>query len=70
LPLVREQHHHHVSPTDGVGGVHYGEALVLGLPSARAALVEPDGDLAARVFEVQRVGVSLAAIAQDGDLAL
>src|SRR5215207_5728299 len=70
LPLVREQHHHHVRPTDGVGGVHYGEALVLGLPSARAALVEPDGDLAARVFEVQRVGVSLAAIAQDGDLAL
>ena len=70
LLLVRQEHHHHVGIPYGVGDGHDREAVLFGLGPALRALVEPDGDVAAGVLQVQGVGVALAAVAQDGDLAL
>ena len=45
------------------------QALGLGLGAAPAALGQADAHVDARVAQVQRVGVALAAVADDGDLA-
>ena len=69
LQLVGRQHHHHVGPLGGLGDLHDLELLALGLGHALGALAQRDRDvLDARVAQVERVGVPLAAIADDGDL--
>ena len=52
------------------GGVHVDdlEAGLAGLLGGLGALAEADADVAAGVHEVQRVGVALGAVADDGDL--
>jgi hypothetical protein len=49
LPLVGEEHHHHVGVPDRVGDGHDRQAVPFGLRPALGALVEADGDVAARV---------------------
>ena len=69
LHLVGQQHATSCAPRDGLGAVRDGEPGLLGACPRRAALAQPDHDLDARVVQVQRVRVALAAVAEDGDLA-
>jgi hypothetical protein len=68
LQLVGRQHHHHVGPLGGLGDV------ITLRPAASAFLAEAspaqrdDDVLDAGIAQVQRMGVALAAIADDGDL--
>ena len=55
----------------GRGGLvdgHHLDAVLLGLRPALRSLVEANHDVLARVLQVQRVRVSLASVADDGDL--
>ena len=51
----------------GVGGGHDLEAGGFGLRPALAAGVQADHDVDARIAQIQRVRVALAAVADDGD---
>src|SRR5262249_27699576 len=63
------QHHHDVGPLGGLRDFHDLELLALGLLDALRALAQRDRNvLDARVTEIERVGVALAAIADNGDL--
>ena len=67
LHMVGNQHHQHIG-----GGSHFrdigdGQAGFLSGGAAAAFRVEADDDLLAVVFEVEGVGVALAAIADDAD---
>ena len=69
LQFVGRQHHHHVGPLGGLGHFHDLELLALGLLDARRGLAQRDRDvLDAAVAQIERVGMALAAIADDGDL--
>jgi hypothetical protein len=69
LQFVGGEHHHHVGPFGGVGHLHDLEFLGLGLLHAAGGLAQGDRDLLhAAVAQVQRMGVALAAVADDGDL--
>ena len=68
LKLVVDEDHDDVCP---LGGLRVGddlETLSLGLGLGLGALVETDLDVDAGVLEVQRVRVTLGAVADDGDL--
>ena len=69
LQFVRGQHHHHVGPLGGLGDFHHLEAGGLGLLRGGRALAQRDGDvLDAGILQVQRMGMALAAVADDDDL--
>ena len=69
LELVGGQQHDHVGPFGGLGNVHDLEASLLGLGRGFGAGAQGNGDVGdARIAQVQRVRVALAAIADDGDL--
>ena len=69
LQLVGRQHHDDVGPLGGLGDVHHLEAGALGLLRRGRALAQRDGHvLDAAILEVQRVRVTLAAVADDRDL--
>ena len=69
LQFVGGQHHHEVGPFGGLGDFHHLEAGGLGLLGGGRALAQRDGDvLDAGILQVQRMGVALAAIADDDDL--
>ena len=69
LQLVRRQHHDDVGPFGGVGDGHDLEAVLLGLLGRGRTLAQRNDDvLDARILEVQRMRMALAAIADDGDL--
>ena len=69
LQLVGGEHHHHVGPFRGLGDLHHRQLLLLGLRGRGGALAQRDRDvLDAGVAQVQRVGMALAAVADDGDL--
>ena len=53
----------------GLGDGRTAQALGLGLGPALAALGEPDAHVDPAVAQAQRVGVALAAVSDDGDLA-
>ena len=68
LAFVGRQHHHDVGPFRGVGGVHDFEAGGFGFGDAgRAGLRSADGEflLTPLSFRLVRVGVALAAVADD-----
>ncbi len=65
--LVRQQHHHHVGALNGVGDVLDGVTGAFGLGPRRAFAAQTDGHLDARILEVGRVRVALAAVTDDGD---
>ena len=69
LQFVGREHHHHVGPLGGLGDLHDLELLALGLLDALRALAQRDRDvLDAGIAQVERMGMALAAIADDGDL--
>jgi hypothetical protein len=69
LDLVRRQDHDNIGLLDGLGDRDDLQALCLGLVPGLAALGEADANVDSGVAQVQRVGVALAAIANNGDLA-
>ncbi|MCY1374876.1 hypothetical protein D9M69_622470 [compost metagenome] len=66
--LVRQQDHDHVGALDGLGHFLDLQAGVGGLVPRRAALAQADRHVDARILQVQRVGVALRAITDDGDV--
>ena len=66
---VGHREHDHVGPLGGGGDVHHLEAGGLGLGGRLAAVAQADDDLHTRLLQVQRVRVTLRAVADDGDLA-
>ena len=69
LQLVGRQHHDDVGPLGRLGDFHHLEAGALGLLGRGRALAQRDGHvLDAAILEVQRVRVTLAAVADDRDL--
>jgi hypothetical protein len=67
VQLVGSEQHNDVALTRRVGGLEHPQAVALGLGPARRALAQTDDDVDPRVLEVERVGVALGAIADDGD---
>ena len=68
VQLVGHEHHHEVAAAGGVGDRQDLEAVRARPCSADArALAQADDDVDAGVLEVQRVGVALRAVADDGD---
>ena len=67
LHMVGNQHHQHIG--GGGHGRHlgHGQAGLLGGGAAAALRIEADHDLLAVVFQVEGVGVALAAVADDAD---
>ena len=69
LQLVGRQHHHHVRPLRGLGDFHHLEARAFRLLRRGRALAQRNRHvLDAGILQVQRMGVALAAIADDADL--
>ena len=68
LQFVRRQHHHDVGPFGGLGDFHDLELLALGLLDALRGLAQRDRHvLDAGIAQIERMGMALAAIADDGD---
>ena len=70
LHLVGQEHRDELGARDRVGNGAYRESGRLGLAPRGRALAEADLDLDAGVAEVERVGVALAAVADDRNLAV
>ena len=69
LQFIGGEHHDKVRPFGGIGDFHHFEAGGLGFFGGSRALAQRDGDiLDAGILQVQRMGVALAAIADDDDL--
>src|SRR5213080_2851619 len=68
LALVGQQDHNHARLLGGLVDGRHAQPVLLGLRPALRALVEPDHDVLTGVLEIQRVGVPLAAVADDRDL--
>ncbi len=69
LQLVGREHHHHVRPLGGLGHLHDLELLALGLLDALGTLAQRDRHvLDAGIAQVERMGMALAAVADDDDL--
>ena len=61
-----QQDHHDVAGARGVGHVEDPHAVPLGIRAARRVRPQPDDDLDTRILQVQRVGVTLGAVAEHG----
>ena len=69
LKLVRRQYHDHVRPLRGIGWCHDGKAGALSLRRAGGASTQSDVDFRdTAVAQVHRMGVALAAVADDRNL--
>ena len=69
LQFVGRDHHHHVGPFGGLGHLHDLELLALGLFHAGRGLAQRHRDVFdAGIAQIERVGMALAAVADDGDL--
>ena len=69
LQFVGRQHHHDVGPFGGLGDLHHLELLAFRLLHAGRGFAQRHGDLFdAGIAQVQRMGMALAAIADNGDL--
>jgi hypothetical protein len=66
LLLVREQDHHDVALARRVGDRGHAKAVALRLFDRGGVLAEADHYVDAGVLQVQRMGVALRAIAEDG----
>ena len=65
--LVGQQDHHDVAARGGLGHVGDLEAVGARLLDGGGVRTQADDDVDAGVLEVQRVGVALGAVAEDGD---
>ena len=68
LTLVVDENHDHVGGLRGLSHGQNGEAVLLRHWPALAAAAQTDHHVAAAVPQVQRVGMALGAVADDGDL--
>ena len=69
LQFVGGEHHDEVGPFGGLGDFHHLEAGGFRLLGRGRTLAERNGDfLDAGILQVERMGVALAAIADDDDL--
>src|SRR6266513_1519143 len=66
--LVGQQHHDDVGALDRLAEVGDLESALLRLVPGRAALAQANADLDPRFLQVERMGVTLRAVAEDGDL--
>ena len=66
--MVGREDHDQVGLLDRLGRRQHAQALGLGLGPALRALGQADADVDAGVAQGQRVGVALAAVAEDGDV--
>ena len=67
LLLVVDEDHDHVGDLGGLGRGHNGQPGRLGLLPALAAFIQRDDHVAAGIAQVERVRVSLRAVADDGN---
>ena len=65
---VGGEDHDDVGPRSGIGDRLHGEPGVLGLGLRRRTVAKTDAHLDTRLLQVERVGVALRAVADDGDL--
>src|SRR5579859_1319225 len=65
---VGGENHDHIGPGSGFGGSVDKKSFLLGFGSGRAARWQSYTDGDAAVAEIQRVGVTLRAVTEDGDL--
>src|SRR5579875_2431917 len=70
LRVVRRQDHDDVGPGRGIADRTDLQAGLLGLVDGLAALRQPDANFYARVLKIERVGVPLRAVADNGYLLL
>ena len=67
LLLVIDEDHDDVGGLGGLGSGHDGHALGLGLGPALGAVVQAHDDVDAALLQIQRVGMALRAVADDGN---
>ena len=67
VELVGQQDHHEIAAARGLDDGQHLEALLARLRDRGGVGAQPDDDVDAGVLEVQRVGVALRAVADDGD---
>ncbi len=67
LHVIRNQDHHHVGGLGGVGGGEHLQPGRFRLGAALARLRQADDHVEARIAQIQRMSVTLAAIADNGD---
>ena len=65
--LVGQQDHHEIAAAGGLDDGQHLEALLARLGDRGGVLAQPDDDVDAGVLQVERVGVALRAVADDGD---
>ena len=68
LHLVVDEDHDDVGPLGGLGHGFDGEAGLFGVSPVFGALTESHAHVAAGILQVEGVGMSLGAVADDGDL--
>jgi hypothetical protein len=66
--LVGHQHHHKIGALDGVGDLGHLQPRLLDLVPRGTALAHPNRDLDTRIVKVQRMRVTLTAVADYADL--
>jgi hypothetical protein len=64
---IRNSHHDHVGKADRLSGVMDRKSIVLGHLAALAAWIQANDDLAAAVFKIEGMGVTLRAEAEHGE---
>ena len=67
LLLIVNEDHDDIGSLGGLRGGHDGHALSFGLDPALGAGVQADDDVDAALLQVEGVGVTLGAVADDGD---
>ena len=68
LVLVRQQDHHHVGFGNGLGNRLDLKALLLGILHGLGGRTQADDDVDAGIAQVQRMGVALGTVTEDGHL--
>ena len=67
---VRKKNHDHVSPLGGISNRHHGKSFGFSFGLRGRTLTQTHDDVHAGVFEVERMGMALRAVANDSDLAI
>ena len=66
LDVIRNQHHDHIGFSHRVGHGGDAQTVRLGLRAALASLVQPDDDVDAGIAKIEGMGMTLAAVTDDG----